>query len=86
MYASLMTRSHHLADTSCSVIEDQHVQGIGCQTLISPCVVLLFLLQQSANVSSKRKTVDPAEAEALARREAARKRVEARTKAEFGLT
>jgi hypothetical protein len=32
------------------------------------------------------KKLDPAEAEALARREAARQRVEARTKTAFGLT
>lgn len=36
--------------------------------------------------SSSKKPVDPAEAEALARREAARRRVEERTKQAFGLT
>jgi hypothetical protein len=40
----------------------------------------------AGGAGSKKKPVDPAEAEALARREAARRRVEDRTKAAFGLT
>eukprot|EP00878_Enallax_costatus_P034027 GHUV01037631.1.p1 GENE.GHUV01037631.1~~GHUV01037631.1.p1 ORF type:complete len:137 (+),score=56.48 GHUV01037631.1:191-601(+) len=42
--------------------------------------------REEGSTSSSKKPLDPAEAEALARREAARKRVEARTKAGFGLT
>lgn len=49
---------------------------------------MLVLLQRKREqgFTSSKKSMDPAEAEAVARREAARKRVEARTKAGFGLT
>jgi hypothetical protein len=58
------------------------------------CVLLtrLLLLQRKreavsvSKAGSSKKPVDPAEAEALARREAARRRVEDRTKQAFGLT
>jgi hypothetical protein len=39
-----------------------------------------------SKATGSKKQLDPAEAEALARREAARLRVEQRTKAAFGLT
>lgn len=53
------------------------------------CALLLQRKREvgsAGKAGSSKKPVDPAEAEALARREAARRRVEDRTKQAFGLT
>jgi hypothetical protein len=61
-------------------------------TAVVPCrAVPCYAVQRkreevASKASSSKKPVDPAEAEALARREAARRRVEERTKQAFGLT
>lgn len=74
------------------------VDLLACASMLTcPCLRLLYPVvlccavqrkreEVASKASSSKKPVDPAEAEALARREAARRRVEERTKQAFGLT